>query len=84
MEDAIYRLDGVTGCAVVGVPDELLGAAVKAYVTLHAGATLTPRDIVRHCQARLESHMVPTFVEFIDVLPTTDSGKVRHADLRGR
>ena len=84
VEDAIYRLDGVTGCAVVGVPDELLGAAVKAYVTLHAGATLTPRDIVRHCQARLESHMVPNFVEVIDVLPTTDSGKVRHADLRGR
>ena len=84
VEEAIYQLDGVTGCAVVGTPDPLLGAAIQAFVTLRAGSTLTPRDIVRHCQRRLESHMVPKFVDILDALPTTESGKVRHAELRGR
>lgn len=84
VEDVIYGLEDVTGCAVVGVADELLGAVVKAYVTLRRGAALDPRAIVRHCQTRLESHMVPKFVEVVDELPTTESGKVRHAALRGR
>lgn len=82
VENTIHLLDGVTGCAVVGVPDDSLGHAVKAYVTLRAGCTLAPRDIVRHCLARLESHMAPKFVEIVDELPRTESGKIRHASLR--
>ena len=84
VEDAIHRLDGVTGCAVIGVPDEALGEAVKAYVTLRQGSLLVARDIVRHCMARLENHMAPKFVEIVDELPRTESGKIRHATLRGR
>ena len=84
VEDAIHRLDGVTSCAVIGVADEALGEAVKAYVTLRPGSTLVARDIVRHCLARLESHMAPKFVEIVDELPRTESGKIRHAALRGR
>jgi long-chain acyl-CoA synthetase len=84
VEDAIYRLDGVTGCAVIGVADEALGEAVKAYVTLRPGSTLAARDVVRHCLASLESHMAPKFVEIVDALPRTESGKIRHAALRGR
>ena len=84
VEDVIHQLDDVTGCAVVGIPDEMLGEAVKAYVTLRPGSPLAARDIVRHCLARLESHMAPKHVEIIDALPKTESGKVRHADLRGR
>ena len=82
VENAIYRLEGVTGCAVVGVPDETLGQAVKAYVTLAPGCTWTERDIVRHCLARLESHMAPKTVAIVDALPRTESGKIRHASLR--
>ena len=62
----------------------MLGEAVKAYVTLRQGSPLAARDIVRHCLARLETHMAPKHVEIIDALPKTESGKVRHADLRGR
>lgn len=84
VEDIIHRLDGVTGCAVIGIPDEAFGEAVKAYVTLRKGSTLAARDIVRHCLAHLENHMAPKFVEIIDELPRTESGKIRHAELRGR
>lgn len=84
VEEVLHRLDGVTGCAVVGVPDEALGQAVKAYVTLRSGSRLVSRDIVRHCLAHLENHMAPKFVEIVDELPRTESGKIRHATLRGR
>jgi amino acid adenylation domain-containing protein len=82
VENVIYQLDGVTGCAVVGVPDEALGQAVKAYVTLREGSPLTERDVIRHCLVRLESYMAPKSVAFVDELPRTDSGKIRHASLR--
>lgn len=82
VENALYRLEGVTGCAVVGVPDELLGQAVKAYVTLAPGCTLGEREIIRHCLAHLESHMAPKSVAIVAELPHTESGKIRHASLR--
>jgi len=82
VEEALYQLPGVLEAAVVGVPDELLGEAVKAYVTLRPGAQLDARAVIRHCLAMLESHMAPKQVEFVDALPRTDSGKIRRASLR--
>jgi acyl-CoA synthetase (AMP-forming)/AMP-acid ligase II len=82
VEEVLYRLDGVQDAAVVGVPDASLGQAVKAYVTLRPGARLSEREVIRHCLASLESFMAPRQVEFVDVLPRTDSGKIRRASLR--
>jgi long-chain acyl-CoA synthetase len=82
VENAIYGIAGVLDCAVIGVADESLGQAVKAFVTLRPGAALAERDIVRHCLGCLESYMAPKFVEFVDELPRTDSGKIRKLDLR--
>jgi len=82
VENAIYQLPDVTGCAVVGVADAALGAAVKAYVTLKPGCRLSERDVIKHCLDRLENYMAPKFVEFVDELPRTESGKIRHASLR--
>lgn len=82
VEHAICHIPGVTDAAVVGVPDERLGQAVHAYVTLAAGVQLSERDVIRHCLAHLESHMAPQRVIFVDQLPVTDSGKVRRASLR--
>jgi long-chain acyl-CoA synthetase len=82
VENAIYLLPGVTGCAVIGVADAQLGQAVKAYVTLAEDSSLTERDIIRHCLSRLESHMAPQTVAIVNELPRTESGKIRHASLR--
>lgn len=81
VENAIYALDGVGEVAVVGVPDDLLGQAVKAIVERTPGSTLTERDVIRHCMGTLESFMVPKYVEFIDRLPRTDTGKIRKTGL---
>jgi acyl-CoA synthetase (AMP-forming)/AMP-acid ligase II len=82
VENAIYDIPGVRSAAVIGVPDELLGQTIRAYVVLQEGATLTPQQIIRECRARLENYMVPGEVRLVDELPHTDSGKVRKASLR--
>jgi long-chain acyl-CoA synthetase len=83
IESAIHALPNVVGVAVIGVPDPLLGQAIKAFVVLRPDTTLTERDVIQHCRERLESYMVPRQVVFIDALPTTATGKVRRAYLRG-
>jgi amino acid adenylation domain-containing protein len=82
VEDVLHRLPGVREAAVVGVADALLGEAIKAYVVLAPGVTVTPRDVIRHCLGSLESFMVPKYVEFVAALPQTDTGKVRRSGLR--
>lgn len=84
VEDALCAMPGVAGAAVIGVPDETFGEAIKAFVMPAPGATLAERAVILHCRALLESHMVPQAVEFVTELPQTDSGKVRHAALRQR
>jgi len=81
VENALYRLPGVLEVAVVGVPDILFGQAVKAFVVLGPGRRYSERDIIGHCGARLESFMVPKYVEFVDGLPKTDNGKIKRQAL---
>jgi acyl-coenzyme A synthetase/AMP-(fatty) acid ligase len=81
VENAIHSLEGVYEVAVVGVPDPVLGQAIKAFVTLKPGAQLTERDVIRHCLGRLESFMAPKHVAFVDALPKTDTGKIRKVGL---
>lgn len=82
VEHAICHMSGVVDAAVVGVPDELLGEAVQAYVKITPDAKITERDVIRHCLAMLESFMAPKHVVFVDELPVTDSGKVQRSGLR--
>lgn len=77
VENAIYEMPGVLEVAVIGVPDPILGMAIKAVVVLEPQAGLTPRDVIRHCARHLEDFMVPKVVEFSGGLPKTESGKIR-------
>jgi acyl-CoA synthetase (AMP-forming)/AMP-acid ligase II len=81
VEEVLYSLHGIVEAAVVGVPDAVLGQAIKAFVTLGEGARLTTQDVLRHCAQRLETFMVPKFVEFRDALPKTSSGKISRREL---
>lgn len=82
VENSIQALPAVLECAVIGVTDERLGQAVKAFVRVRPGATLSERDVIRHCLATLESYMAPKSVVFVDDLPRTDSGKITKTGLQ--
>jgi len=82
VENAIYMLDGVKEVAVVGVPDPILGMAIKAVVVPAEGAILSDREIIAHCMRNLEDFMVPKHIEFRQELPKTDSGKIRRTQIQ--
>ena len=79
VENVIYELPGIREVAVIGVPDALLGQAIKAIVAADDG--LTERDVIRHCAARLEDFMVPASVEFRCQLPKSENGKIARREL---
>jgi len=82
VENVLHRIPGVREAAVIGVPDELLGEAIRAFVVLDEGASLTEQLVKRECMAKLESFMVPRDVEFVPELPKTTTQKVSRRLLR--
>ena len=81
VENALYAIAGVREAAVIGVADEVLGQAIRAYVVLEDGVELTEREMIAGCRTRLESFMVPREVVFLAELPKTTTGKIRKKGL---
>ncbi|MFH4086341.1 AMP-dependent acyl-CoA synthetase, partial [Acinetobacter baumannii] len=82
VEQVIWAHPAVLDCAVVGVPDEKWGEAVKAVIELKPGAKLDPEEIIRICKENLGSVKAPKSVVVWDVLPRSPVGKVRKKDIR--
>jgi acyl-CoA synthetase (AMP-forming)/AMP-acid ligase II len=84
VEAVVMELPGVRECAVIGVPDNKWGEAVKAVVALSSGATLEPGAILAHAKARLGGVKAPKSVDFVDAIPRTPAGKVDKKQLRAK
>jgi long-chain acyl-CoA synthetase len=82
VENILHSLPGVHEAAVIGVPDPVLGSAVKAFVVTDRSMGLDEREILRHCGNRMEDVMIPKYIELVDNLPRTPTGKVDRALLR--
>jgi long-chain acyl-CoA synthetase len=81
VENTLHGIDGILDAAVLGVPHETLGQSIRAFVSLEEGASLTERQVIKECMARLENFMVPKQVVFLSELPKTATGKIRKRGL---
>jgi acyl-CoA synthetase (AMP-forming)/AMP-acid ligase II len=84
VEQVIWSQPAVQDCAVIGVPDEKWGEAVKAVVELNAGQRVSAEELIALCKERLGSVKAPKSVDFVDALPRSPVGKVLKKDLRAR
>jgi acyl-CoA synthetase (AMP-forming)/AMP-acid ligase II len=84
VERVIWAHPGVQDCAVIGVPDEKWGEAVKAVIEPKPGCTIDPAEIVALCKEKLGSVMAPKTVEVWDALPRSPVGKVLKKEIRKR
>ena len=81
VEDCLALHPGILESAVIGVPDEATGEAVKAFVVRRDGG-LSEADIRAHCKQHLTAYKVPKRVEFREELPKSNVGKILRKDLR--
>jgi len=82
LEDVLAALPGVLQCAAIGVPDEKSGEVIKVFIVVKPGMTLTKEQVMEHMRANLTGYKVPRYIEFRDVLPTTNVGKILRRELR--
>jgi long-chain acyl-CoA synthetase len=82
VEDLLYTHPAVREVAVIGVPDPERGETVKAFVSLKAGAAVTPEELIAYGRETMAAYKYPRTVEIIDELPKTTTGKILRRELR--
>ncbi|KKM12507.1 hypothetical protein SY88_02930 [Clostridiales bacterium PH28_bin88] len=82
IEEVLYTHPAVLEAAVIGVPDEKWGEAIKAFIALKESASATEEEIIDYCKQYIASYKKPRSVEFLPELPKNPSGKVLRNVLR--
>ncbi|MBS3809725.1 MAG: long-chain fatty acid--CoA ligase [Desulfobacterales bacterium] len=82
IEEVIYSHPKVSEAAVIGVPDEVYGEDIKAFVVLLPGQSAAEEEIIEHCRSRLKRFKSPREVVFMDSLPKSLVGKILRKELR--
>jgi acyl-CoA ligase (AMP-forming) (exosortase A-associated) len=82
VEEILLQSGNVRQAAVIGVPDEMLGQHIKAFVEPGIGGQSNAESLMRFCAERLPRYMVPKTIVFVDDLPKTSTGKIDYTSLR--
>ena len=82
VEEAIHKHPDIVESAVIGIPDEKWGEAVKAYVVRKPGTTVTEEALIEHCKTQIARYKCPRAIEFIAEMPRIASGKINKVALR--
>src|SRR6185369_2611516 len=84
VEEVLFQSGSVRQAAVIGVPDEVLGQSITAFVVPLDSVSLDAASLLAYCAQKLPRHMVPKTVEVLNELPKMSNGKVNYVALRQR
>jgi acyl-CoA synthetase (AMP-forming)/AMP-acid ligase II len=84
VEEVLFQSGKLRGAAVIGLPDEILGQVIKAFVVPRDGDPLDVASLLEVCAQKMPRYMVPKSIEMLAELPKTSSGKVDYPALRRR
>ena len=84
VEEVLFQTGKVRQAAVIGIPDDVLGQSIKAFLVPKDGEHLDCEAVLQHCAEKMPRHMVPKCLEFLSELPKTSSGKIDYPALRRR
>ena len=82
VESALFGHPAVADVAVIGIPDDTWGEAVKAIVVKKQGANVTAEELIAYARERIAHFKAPRSVDFVDTLPRTPTGKILKRALR--
>lgn len=84
IEEILYEHPEVLQTAVIGVPDKVMGEAVKAFIVPKSGEFLTEEEVIEFCKNNMAYFKVPKYVEFLEQFPLNAMGKILKTELRKR
>ncbi|WP_337865649.1 class I adenylate-forming enzyme family protein [Ignavibacterium sp.] len=82
LENILCSIEGVSEAAVIGVPDEIFGQAIKAFIVKKLNSQISENDILKYCKENVELFMIPKIIVFIESLPKNPNGKVDKKKLK--
>jgi long-chain acyl-CoA synthetase len=84
IDELLFKHPAILEAVAIGVPDSFSGEAIKAFVVLRPGKTLTVEEVQDYCRKSLVKYKVPGKVEFVDALPRSGVGKINKLELKKR
>ena len=81
IENILCSMAGVVEAAVIGVPDETFGQAIKVFIVKDSKSEITKNEVLNYCKSNLEPFMVPKYIEFCGAMPKSPSGKIDKKNL---
>lgn len=84
VEQFLQTHPNIREVAVIGVPDEKWGEVGKAFIVLNEGVSMSEEEVIEYCKGNLAKFKIPKYVEFIESLPKSESGKILKRALKER